>query len=116
MYFRANLQKNFNVRNILGLFFCNMHKKSPGSRFRGFLESGRQSWLGFRCRFVGVFHHNVTCSLVMLLVNDFDYCIVYQRFRPEEEFAVSVGDARSVGERQLKFNCSHFLKMFNKVV
>ncbi len=46
----------------------------------------------------------------MLFVNHVDGCIVYQRFRPEEEFAVPVGDARVVVEGQFQFNCSHFLK------
>ena len=49
----------------------------------------------------------------MLFVNHVDGCIVYQRFRPEEEFAVPVGDARVVGEGQFQFDCSHFLKNLN---
>ena len=46
----------------------------------------------------------------MLFVKHVDSSIVDQRFRPEEKFAVPVGDARSVGEGQFQFDCSHFLK------
>ena len=49
----------------------------------------------------------------MLFVKHVDGCIVDQRFRPEEEFAVPVGDARVVGEGQFQFDCSHFLKNLN---
>ena len=51
----------------------------------------------------------------MLFVNHVDCCIVDQRFRPKEKFAVPVGDARVVGERQFQFNCSHFLKNLDVV-
>ena len=51
----------------------------------------------------------------MLFVNHVDGCIVDQRFRPEEEFAVPVGDARCVGEGQFQFDCSHFLKKIKVV-
>jgi hypothetical protein len=51
----------------------------------------------------------------MLFVNHVDGCIVDQRFRPEEKFAVPVGDARVVGEGQFQFDCSHFLEVFKKL-
>ena len=51
----------------------------------------------------------------MLFVNHVDGSIVDQRFRPEEEFAVPVGDARVVGEGQFQFDCSHFLKSLKVV-
>jgi len=95
---------------LLFVFFAVDTKKKPQKLIRGFFERLNPFcfWsLSFWSRFVCVLYYDVACSFVMLLVNHVDFCIVDQRFRPEEKFAVSVGDARFVGKWQFKFNCSH---------